>query len=73
METLLTKYLSAVSDLVWGSKLPLIEVRSVCTVGAMEECRPILRLGEEGEVGQSDMKNLRGALLLGFAVMLNVH
>lgn len=51
METLLNKYLSAVSDLVWGSTLPLIEVHSVCTAGAMEECRPISRLGEEGEVG----------------------
>lgn len=73
METLLNKYLSAVSDLVWGSELPLIEVHSVCVVGAMEECLPILRLGEEEEVGQSDMKNSRGALILGFAVMLNGH
>lgn len=45
----------------------------MCTVGAMEECLPILRLAEEEEVGQSDMKNSRGALLLGFAVMLNGH
>lgn len=73
METLLNKYLSAVSDLAWGSELPPTEVHSVCTVGAVEECLPILRLGEEEEVGQSDMKNSRGALILGFAVMLNGH
>ena len=50
METLLNKYLSAVSDLVWGSTLPLIEVHSVCTAAAVEECHPILRLGEGGEL-----------------------
>lgn len=52
METLLNKYFSSVSGLAWCSKLPLTKVHSVCTPeGAMENSYPILRFGEDGEVG----------------------
>lgn len=52
METLLNKYFSSVSGLAWCSKLPLTKVHSVRTPeGAMEDSYPILRFGEDGEVG----------------------
>lgn len=77
METLLNKYFSAVSGLVWRSELTLVKGYGVCVCARTYGCdgRGLFNLkiwGAGEEAGRPDMKNSRGALP-GFIMMLNRH